>query len=87
MPTFTTNPVALKTLLGDVAAGEVQLPDFQRGWVWDDYRIRALLASISRGFPIGAVMTLGAGGDINFKARLVEGVNSHATSKVGELYT
>ena len=26
--------------------GNAQLPDFQRGWVWDDNRIKALIASI-----------------------------------------
>ena len=71
---FSTNPVLLKTLLSNVASGKIQLPDFQRGWVWDDERIRGLLTSISRGFPIGAVMTLSSGGDINFKVRLIEGV-------------
>ena len=29
-------------------------------WIWDDDRIKGLLASISRGFPVGAVMTLSA---------------------------
>ena len=71
---FSTNPVLLKTLLDNVAIGKIQLPDFQRGWVWDDDRIRGLLASISRSFPVGAVMTLSSGGDINFKTRLIEGV-------------
>jgi hypothetical protein len=74
---FTTNPISLKALLNDVALGIIQLPDFQRGWVWDDDRIRGLLASISRGFPVGAIMTLQSGGDINFKTRLVEGVSSN----------
>lgn len=73
METFTAIPVALKTLLDRVETGKIQLPDFQRGWVWDDYRIRSLLVSISRGFPVGAVMTLDAGGDIRFRSRLVEG--------------
>lgn len=72
---FNTNPILLSQLLGDVEAGKIQLPDFQRGWVWDNDRIRGLLASISRGFPIGAVMTLSAGGDIKFKPRLIEGVD------------
>ena len=76
---FSTNPVLLKTLLDNVAIGKIQLPDFQRGWVWDDDRIRGLLASISRRFPIGAVMTLSSGGDINFKARLIEGVGEGST--------
>ena len=71
---FQTNPINLGELLKNVENGKIQLPDFQRGWVWDDDRIRSLLASISRRFPIGAVMTLSAGGDINFKTRLVEGV-------------
>ena len=84
MTMFSTKPVALKTLLDSVETGKIRLPDFQRGWVWDDYRIRALLASISRGFPIGAVMTLSAGGDINFKTRLVEGVNGQATNEIDQ---
>ena len=72
---FKTNPVSLKDLLGYVDSGKIQLPDFQRGWVWDDYRIIGLLASISRGFPVGAIMTLDSGGDIKFKPRPIEGVS------------
>ena len=71
---FETNEVLLKNLLNRVENGRLQLPDFQRGWIWDDDHIRALLASISRGFPIGAVMTLSAGGETWFKPRLIEGV-------------
>ena len=55
---FTTNPIQLSDLLDDVHSGKIQLPDFQRGWVWDDERIKDLLVSISRSFPVGAVMTL-----------------------------
>ncbi len=71
---FTTNPILLKKLLDDVEAKKIQLPDFQRGWVWDDDRIRGLLASISRGFPVGAIMTLSSGSDIKFRTRPIEGV-------------
>ena len=70
---FTTNPISLKNLLEDAGSGRLQLPDFQRGWVWDDDRIRGLLASISRSFPVGAIMTLEAGGEIRLKSRLIEG--------------
>ena len=72
---FQTNPVLLNNLLNQVGNGDIQLPDFQRGWVWDDDRIKGLLTSISRGFPIGAVMTLSAGGEIRLKARPIEGVD------------
>ena len=71
---FTTNPISLKVLLDDVQEGRIQLPDFQRGWVWDDERIKGLLVSISRGFPVGAIMTLSADGDVQFQKRPIEGV-------------
>ena len=77
---FTTNPVLLSNLLNSIEVGKIQLPDFQRGWVWDDSRIRGLLASISKGFPVGAVMTLSAGADIKFKTRLIEGVSENGVS-------
>ncbi len=71
---FQTNPISLATLLHGLRAGTTQLPDFQRGWVWDEGRIIGVLASVSRAFPIGAVMVLETGGEARFKARPVEGV-------------
>ena len=79
---FKTNPVNLKELLDDVEAGTIRLPDFQRGWVWDEFRIRGLLASISRGFPVGAIMALEAGGEIRLKSRLIEGVGEASKNKI-----
>lgn len=70
---FETNPVALQKLLEQCRTGELQLPDFQRSWVGDEDRIKSLIASISRAFPVGAVMSLRTGGDVNFKPRPVEG--------------
>lgn len=71
--TFRTAEPALKDVLDAIAKGEMQLPDFQRGWVWDDDHIRSLIASLSLSYPIGAVMFLEAGG-VPFKPRLFEGV-------------
>lgn len=71
--TFQTNPYDLSKLLEDCDKGVLQLPDFQRSWVWDEDRIKSLIASISRAFPVGALMTLDTGGDVNFKPRPVEG--------------
>ena len=73
---FKVNPVALSGLLDQVQRGQIQLPDFQRGWVWDDDRIRGLLASISRSFPVGAIMTLDAAAGVRFGTRLIEGVQA-----------
>jgi uncharacterized protein with ParB-like and HNH nuclease domain len=71
---FRTAEPALKEVLDSIAMGETQLPDFQRGWVWDDMHIKSLIASLSLSYPIGAVMFLEAGG-VPFKPRLFEGVN------------
>ncbi len=77
---FTSDEVPLAQLLNEAERGVLQLPDFQRGWVWDDDHIRSLLASISLSYPIGAVMTLVAGNrGVNFKARLLEGVKLRST--------
>ena len=72
---FKTNPVLLKSLLDGVECGRIQLPDFQRSWVWDEDRIKDLLVSVSSTFPIGAIMSLTAGGNIRFKTRPIEGVD------------
>jgi hypothetical protein len=71
--TFQTNPYDLNKLLEDCHRGVLQLPDFQRSWVWDEDRIKSLIASVSRAFPVGALMTLDSGGEVNFKPRPVEG--------------
>ncbi|BAY63643.1 hypothetical protein NIES22_37310 [Calothrix brevissima NIES-22] len=75
MSTFDSTKISLKDLLDKIVSGEIQLPDFQRGWVWNDEHICSLLASIARAFPIGAIMLLEAGGDAKFKARPIEGVD------------
>lgn len=70
---FRTAEPSLKDVLDAISKGEMQLPDFQRGWVWDDLHIKSLIASLSLSYPIGAVMFLEAGG-VPFKPRLFEGV-------------
>ncbi|WP_419932301.1 GmrSD restriction endonuclease domain-containing protein [Candidatus Poriferisodalis sp.] len=72
---FTSNEEPLADLLRKASDGLLQLPDFQRGWVWDDAHIVSLLASISLSFPIGAVMTLRTGNpEVQFRPRPIEGV-------------
>ncbi len=78
---ITSNNKQLADILKSIDEGNTQLPDFQRGWVWEDNRIRALIASISNGYPIGAVMFLRTGGDnVHFKSHLFEGVDTSKES-------
>lgn len=78
MSSFDSTKRSLPSILEDIVNGKIQLPDFQRGWVWDDERIRDLLASIARSFPVGAVMLMETGGDVRFEVRPVEGVDADA---------
>lgn len=75
MSNFDSTKTSLADLLKGIAAGTIQLPDFQRGWVWNDDSIRSLLVSIARSFPVGAVMMLEAGGETQFKVRPIEGLD------------
>jgi hypothetical protein len=77
--TFTTNPVSLELLLRQCGEGKLQLPDFQRSWVWAEDRILSLIASISSAFPIGALMTLECkSGSSIFARRPVQGAPNSA---------
>ena len=77
---FYSNDVALEGVLEPISSAAIQLPDFQRGWVWDDFRIKALIASISNSYPIGAVMFLEYGGDsVRFKYRPFTSVDVDVT--------
>ncbi|MCA6121209.1 DUF262 domain-containing protein [Bradyrhizobium sp. WSM 1704] len=77
---FKTNPYGLHELLKKCEGGLLQLPDFQRSWVWDEDRIKSLISSVSRGFPIGALMTLETGGVVDFKPRPIEGAPDNAVT-------
>ena len=67
----------LKVLMQDISTGKSQLPEFQRSWTWDDGRIRGILASLSQGYPMGAIMCLEYGNEnVKFKYRPIEGVKN-----------
>ena len=75
METFDSTKRSLFEILKDVHEGKIQLPDFQRGWIWDDTRIREIIASVAKSFPIGAIMLLETGNEnVRFKTKPVEGV-------------
>jgi len=75
---FKSNDIAISEILKGIDQGANQLPDFQRDWVWDDHRIRALIASISNSYPVGALMFLEFCGDtVRFKYRPFMGTENN----------
>lgn len=75
MSMFETNPVHLSDLIRNIDGGAIQLPEFQRDWIWDDRNIRELLESVLARFPIGAIMMLKSGGRVEFAPRPIAGSN------------
>ena len=81
-----TNDRPLTDLMEAVDTGVAQLPDFQRGWVWDDGRIKALILSVIHSFPVGAAMFLEYGNEsIRFKHKPIEGSAADSNTKPDEL--
>lgn len=53
---FDNIPSKVGDLLCDIRNGKVGLPDLQRPFVWKNSRVRDLLDSMLKGYPIGYVM-------------------------------
>jgi hypothetical protein len=76
---FQTPQYKLSKLLEQAGNGAIQLPDFQRGYKWDEERIRALLVTVTLGHPLGVLMFLQTGNDqVRFKPKPIEGTPPHA---------
>lgn len=53
---FDNIPSKVADLLNDIKNGRIGLPDLQRPFVWKDNKVRDLLDSMLRGYPIGYVV-------------------------------
>ncbi len=46
----------LSTILDEIDAGSMLLPEFQRGYVWNRDQVRGLMRSVYRGHPVGSFL-------------------------------
>ncbi|NYH50458.1 hypothetical protein HNR06_000047 [Nocardiopsis arvandica] len=46
----------LSTLLDQIDSGTVLLPEFQRGYVWNQDQVRGLMLSLYKGHPVGSLL-------------------------------
>jgi hypothetical protein len=54
--TFGHHPWTVQDLVAGVSSGRVRLPDIQRPFVWGNAKVRDLVDSMYRGFPVGQLM-------------------------------
>lgn len=53
---FDYYPWEVSTLVDQVDSGEIRLPDIQRPFVWTTAKVRDLIDSMYRGYPVGELM-------------------------------
>ena len=53
---FRATELDLDTLVGDVASGDLALPEIQRPFVWSSTKVRDLFDSMYRGYPVGYLL-------------------------------
>ncbi|MDA4885296.1 DUF262 domain-containing protein [Streptomyces sp. MS2A] len=46
----------VRTLVGQIAGGEIMLPEIQRGYVWKASQVARLIESLYRGYPAGSLL-------------------------------
>lgn len=51
-----SEPVQLSKLISRVISGEIRIPGFQRGFVWEPQRAALLMDSIFKDYPIGSIL-------------------------------
>lgn len=70
---FTNIPSKVKNLVEDIRIGKIGLPDLQRPFVWKDSKVRDLIDSMLRGYPIGYVMLWESPDNYEDKKRAIVG--------------
>lgn len=56
MAQFDVYSSSVENIIGWIKSGEVAIPEIQRPFVWDSTKVRDLMDSLYRGFPIGYIV-------------------------------
>ena len=57
MAKFEVNNVSVSTLLEYIKDGTIAIPEIQRPFVWDTTKVRNLIDSLYREYPVGYIIT------------------------------
>jgi len=56
MAQFDVYSTSVQNIIGWIKSGEVAIPEIQRPFVWDSSKVRDLLDSLYKGFPVGYII-------------------------------
>ena len=57
MAKYSVNNYSVDTLLSWIDSGEIAIPEIQRPFVWDASKVRDLIDSLYKGYPVGYIIT------------------------------
>lgn len=78
---YTPVPRQVYEMLDGIKNGSIGLPDLQRPFVWKDNKVRDLLDSMMKGYPIGYVMTWDSPQDYENTRTIGEAEKTHKRPK------
>lgn len=70
-PIYDARSLSIGSVLDDVRTGRIGLPDLQRPFVWKNDKVRDLLDSMLRGYPIGYIMLWDSPADMDGKSQQI----------------
>lgn len=76
-PIYVSRNLPISNVLDGVLLGSIGLPDLQRPFVWKNDKVRDLLDSMLRGYPIGYIMLWDSPNDLETKSQHI-GTNEKA---------
>lgn len=56
MAQFDVNSTSVENIISSIKAGEIAIPEIQRPFVWDGSKVRDLMDSLYKGFPVGYII-------------------------------
>lgn len=57
MSKYSVQQQPIETLLSWIKSGEIAIPEIQRPFVWNASKVRDLLDSLHKGYPVGYIIT------------------------------
>lgn len=57
MAQFSVNSYSVEQIINWIRSKEIAIPEIQRPFVWDGKKVRDLIDSLYKGFPIGYIVT------------------------------
>lgn len=62
----------IEQILYNIETGDMALPEFQRGYVWNRDQVRSFFSSLYRGYPVGGFMVWQTSGDAKQRGGLAD---------------